>query len=356
MPEETSAPAPSATAVETSTTVEQPQSYQIPRSGTPEYESWRKDGTLPTPKSEDTASSSETEDEESEVESADATEASLKQEKADKGRPHLTAKQRVDQLRATAEAIAKKAGFELSWQAESSSAKVSPKSQPTYEAPKPEYTRPKPTAEDKKEDGSLKFDSYEDYIEELADWKVEQREATNKRETAMREQAAALNLKVNEAKARYADFADKVSPFVDDFVSDPSISPLVKRMVDDSEVFADLAYVLSGDAKFKEVAQNPGKAIRYIANVERLIAEELAGKADSARNDKGQFEAKVETPVKRGPESAPKPPIEIGQRGTSTMDEAERALQEIGRGNSAKATRAWLDAENRKEIARRRGA
>lgn len=323
--------------VQTAQTTEAPTSFAIPKSGSPEYAEWRTTGEIPKPKTEAAATSEE------KSETAGVSEAPKKvQEKVKQ-----TAEERIAQLEATIDKIRKGSEQKKSPVAESAPAKTEAK---------PEYTRPKPTADDKKTDGSPKFDTYEDYIEELADWKVEQREATNKRETAMRDQATALNAKVEEAKVRYSDFADKVAPFVDDFVSNPDISPLVKRMVDDSDVFADLAYVLAGDDQFKEVAKNPGKAIRYIANVERLIAEELAGKSESARNDKGQFEAKVETPVKRGPETAPKPPIEISQRGNSNMDESERALQDIGRGNSAKATRAWMDAENRKDLARRRGA
>jgi hypothetical protein len=75
--------------------------------------------------------------------------------------------------------------------------------------PAPQYTRPKPTADEKKPDGTPKFDSYEDFVEDLADWKAEQRIETAKREQAQQEAQKALNKTLEEARTRYED-ADEV--------------------------------------------------------------------------------------------------------------------------------------------------
>src|ERR1700761_3422135 len=111
-----------------------------------------------------------------------------------------------------------------------------------------------------------------------------------------------------------------------------------------SRVLPDLLFTIGSDpstlASFQEKGEaDPWGAIDYIVLTESLIQEELAKgssvTAETGRNEKGQFTAKPETaapPAKRGPESAPEPPIEIGSRGSGTADASERAFQQIERG------------------------
>jgi hypothetical protein len=69
-------------------------------------------------------------------------------------------------------------------------------------------------------------------------------------------------------------------------------------------------------AKFIEMAKaNPNKAIRYVAKVESLIADELAKpKETPARAENGQF--KPNAPEKKST-SAPKPPSPVNNGGHS---------------------------------------
>lgn len=339
MPEETVVADPTP-AVET-------PSLEVPRSSSPEYAEWRKSGTLPDkPKTEEAASS---------IPPETAGESETPQSKQEP-KPKQTAEERIAQLEATIEKIRKGSEQKKTPITESSPVKTEPKS---FQHPP---TRIKPTIEDKKENGTAKFDTYEDFVEDLSDWKAEQREVTKERER----QEAAANKAFDEirekAEAKYENFAEVVGPFATVINEDQKISPVVRRMFLDSSVTADLLYAIGSDAaeqaKFVKMAkEDPGKAIRYVAKVESLIEAELSESAETTRNEKGQFAkepTETKTPVKRGPESAPAPPLEVGSRGSGTMDESDRAFQAVERGDP-KAVRAWMAAENAKELRRRKG-
>lgn len=288
---------------------------------------WNKTGELP--KSEEAAPSTEPKPK-AEAEPAGDSEAPQKQEKD--GKPKPTASERITQLRATIAKIEKEAGLKTEV-AESSPAK------PAAEAPKPQEvkpTRPKPTADDKKEDGSPKFGTYEDYIEELADWKAEQRDAKTQREAERKAQLDHGIAKVEEAKARYKDFETIGKTFWEEVVNNPDVNPTIKAMIDDSEYFADLAYTIGSNpdelAKFK--AMPTGKQIRYIALTESLIADELDGKKVTTE----------ETPAK--PQTrAPRPPSEAGGRAASPPDALEAAA-------SANDFRAFEAESTRRQLAK----
>ena len=114
----------------------------------------------------------------------------------------------------------------------------------------------------------------------------------------------------------------------------------------------DLLFTLGSNqadfARFLALAKtNPGKAIRYLAAIESGIVEALQKPA------KTETETPA-TPARRGPENAPPPPIEIGNRG-GPVDDTERLLKAAANGDR-NATRQLLEAENRKMLARRRGA
>lgn len=291
---------------------------------------FRKTGELPKvepKKAEAAASSSEAKTEEVETESAGEPGTPEKQEHTER-KPRQTAAERIAELKATIAKIEKGAGIKT--QAESSTAKPEPKPQPVP------LTRTKPTPEDKKADGTPKFETYEDYIEDLTDWKGEQRDAKNQRESAQQAQARELNSKLEDARSRYDKFDEVMKPTVDAIVDDPQINQAVKAMLNDSDYLPDLIFTIGSDsaelAKFVKMAKDsPGKALRYIALTESLIAEELAGKPESK-----------ESPAK--PKTlAPKPPIEAGGRGTTPPDGLEAAAKANDfRAFKAEATRRQL--------------
>lgn len=191
---------------------------------------------------------------------------------------------------------------------------VKPESSP---APVEQFTRPKPTAEDKKEDGTPKFNTYEDYIEDLSDWKDEQREVKRQREQLQKDGTDRLNAKVEEGRTRYENLDEVVVPAANEIYNDKAISPVVKQMIADSDVIVDLMYTIASDpaeyAKFVKMAkETPGKAIRFIALTESFIAEELAGKVE-------------ETPAKPRTQ-APKPAATVGGTTSRSFDVSDESL------------------------------
>jgi hypothetical protein len=212
--------------------------------------------------------------------------------------------------------------------AESSTAKPEPK------AAQPEPTRPKPTKNDKLPDGKAKYPAYEDYVEDLADWKAEQRIAAQQREQQAAQQQQTLGKQLEEARGRYTDFDSVTKPLIQEMLK-PEIPREVFAVINDSPVLADLLYTLGGTEATKNdfleaCRTNPGKALRVALLVEQEIAAELGkgkaaagggGKAAAATKKDGEGEegeAKT-TPATPKPR-APKPPTEVGGRGAPGED------------------------------------
>lgn len=187
----------------------------------------------------------------------------------------------------------------------------------------PEATRPKPTMADKGADGNPKYKSYEDYNEDLVDWKVEQKVAARERDQQATQQSETLNKQLTEARGRYADFDSVTKPLIQEMLK-PDIPREVFAVINDSPVLADLLYTLGGTeatkTDFLEACRtNPGKALRVALLVEQDIAKELGkGKTAAGKKDGGEGEAET-TPAVVKPR-APKPPAEVGGRGAPGED------------------------------------
>ncbi len=325
---------------------------EIPRSGTPEYAEWRMTGELPEKKQPETAETAAADLSKATNSDESGDSAPTKtQEKPGKRRPDVEARfkqytDRIDKLERDLE----EARRPKSTQAESSTARPAPPQnyQEWRKAFKPsqwieDYAKANPAA------------TYEDSTAAMYDHLGDVRDQFH----SFEQQRQILAAKVNEARSRYGDsFDEVVKPTATVIQNDQAIPFVVKAMLDESEVMPDVVYTIGSDKKtlndFIALAKSqPGKALRYLAVVEHGIIEELA----KGRNDKGQFMPKSEpsAPVKRGPESAPEPPLEVGNRGSGTMDESERAFKAIERGDT-KATRDFLRSENAKDLRRRRGA
>ena len=329
------------TAIAESSSAPVVQTVELPRSGTSEYASWRISGELPEtpqekPNTEDSAPS--------QVDDGEAT--------APKQQEHTEKRRRPD-----AEARIKELAAETKRLRAELDEVRKPKAQEPPKAAEPQYTRPKPAVDDKTSDGKPKYNTYEDYVEELADWKAEQRMVAAEAKRAHEAQVAKVQEKVQEAKSRYENFDEYSAPFVKEMIETQEIPMAVKVMVSESEVWPDLVFTIASNAEdraaFLQLAKNqPGKALRYIAKVEGLIQEQLEN-GGKARAADGKFTA-PKPPAKRGTESTPEPPLELNGRGT-VVDEAARALSALKGGTDPNATRAWLRAENAKDLRRRRG-
>jgi hypothetical protein len=204
--------------------------------------------------------------------------------------------------------------------AESSTAKPEPK--PATET----ATRPKPTFQDKGADGKAKYGSYEEFVEDLADWKAEKRIAAERVEQQAAQQRQALSKQLEEARGRYTDFDPVTKPLINDLMK-PEIPREVFAVINDSPVLADLLYTIGGTeatkADFLDTCRtNPGKALRVVLLMEQEIVKEL-GKGKAGK-DGGEGKKAGEGDGKAAPEAvkprAPKPPAEVGGRGAPGED------------------------------------
>ncbi len=200
--------------------------------------------------------------------------------------------------------------------AESSTAKPEPK--PAELPP----TRPRPSQNEKGADGKPKYASYDDYVEDLADWKAEQRMAARDREQQNAQFLETVKQKLTEARGRYADY-DSVAKPVHQELMKPDIPREVFAVINDSPVLPDLLYAIGGSAEtkadFLEACRtNPGKALRVALLMEQEITKELAKAKGAVEKKAGEGEAET-TPATPKPR-APKPPAEVGGRGTPGED------------------------------------
>lgn len=314
-------------------------SLEIPRSGTPEYAQWRIDGTIPAkPKTADSTPADKPKEATSEAVPAPGPGNKESRRKPD-------AEARIREL--TEESRRLKA--ELDEARKPKEAKADPPP-----ARQPEATRPKPKNDDQV-DGKPKYATYEDFVEDLSDWKAEQRIATQERKRAQDEQDARTQAEVAKALEKHPDYWDKAWPAAE-AIRATDVRPEVQQFINDSPVLADLLYVIGGTdaslADFLAAARtNPSKALRLAAFMEHEIQQVTSkGSESTQRNDRGQFVAAEpeKPPAKRGPESAPEPPVEIKSRGP-IADASEQDPDTVD-------FRAYKRAADAKELRRLKGA
>ena len=77
----------------------------------------------------------------------------------------------------------------------------------------------------------------------MADWKAEQRWDRQQREAAAQAQAKEFDAKIQAAKGRYENFDEVMQPAVTAIMGDQRVSPVVKSMLNDSEVLPDLIFI-----------------------------------------------------------------------------------------------------------------
>lgn len=328
------------------------QTLELPRAGTQEYVDWRMTGKIPEskPKPADPAPADTGKDPEA---APGEPAAPKKQENTGRRKPDAEARIRelTEENRRLKEAAPKPAA-----------------EQPKPVQQQPQYTRPKPTVTGNGPDGKPYAD-YEAFVEDLSDWKAEQRIAADTRQRREQEATQSLQAKVEAARTRYGKekLDEVIFPANQAIRDNPRIAIAIKGVIADSEIFPDLLYALGSDsaafAEFIKLAEtNPGKAIRYVARVETLAEQEMSkgnvSRGTSVDRDAdGKFTSQAQSaaPAKRGPESAPAPPLEIGSRGAGPTDDTARTLSALEKGDP-RAFRSFKKAEDAKELRRRRGA
>lgn len=188
-------------------------------------------------------------------------------------------------------------------------------------APAPQYANPKPTADDTKPDGTPKYATYEELVEDISRWAAKEERATWEREVAQKEASKALQSKLDEARARYDDADDVIFP-ANKAIQEARMPLAVKEVFAGSDVFVDLCYVVGSDPaeleKFIALAQtDPRAAIGKVFEYERGIREANS----QTRDDKGKFTAPE--PKKT---SAPKPPAPVGGASSRAFDVSDESL------------------------------
>lgn len=371
------------TAASSAANHEAAQSFEIPSDPKANLE-WRKTGELPastkegTPKeastpSKENASAAHRKDDTAEPAAASAT--ATQQEKT---KQQSSAATRLNEILADL----RKAGlspdelktFKREAQ-QAASADAPAKAAPEKTANPQELVAPvKPKMSDKNPDGTDKYKSWEEldeakdaYHDAMATYRAKLAVQEDRQARAAEAQQQTLAQKVTEAKARYGDQTEATIGTATRAIiaKDSGVPEAVQDLIGGSPVLVDVMYALGSDAAelaaFVDLAKtDPAAAIRKFVLLEHLTTEELtkSSKADKGaaagepgaaeRGEDGKFVSQKTTPAKQKP-AAPPPPEELSTRGSAPPDPIDAAV----RNNDF---RAFKDAEDRKELARRRGA
>lgn len=315
-----------------------------------QFDGWDDEGTpvvtkkaeTPEPKTAESAAADASKEAKTEKQSEAESEKKPNQET----RRKPDAEARIKELNARAKQLEK--DLEEARKPKETKAESSPARQTETKPAEPEPTRPKPTLADKGSDGQQKYKSYEDWQDDLTDWKVEQKLAARDREQQVATQRQALGKQLEEARGRYTDFDTVTNPLIQDLMK-PGVSREVFAVINESPVLADLLYTIGGTeaskADFLDACRNnPGKALRVALLMEQEIAKELGkGKAETKKAGEGAAETTPEAPKPR----APKPPTEVGGRGAPGEDASITAAK-------AGDFRAFEAEQTRRALASRR--
>ena len=321
---------------------------QIPARGTPEYQHWRKTGevSLPDPKPAASEPAAEVDDsndlpdlpsggadankEKPAPEAAAAPEAAQPQERRKRG----DAAKRIQELLEENRQLRQKAE-QRDVKPNSSTAQPDPAKQPEKAA------RPTPTDVDPKT-GQAKYKNWQEYEDALLTWntdqvlsKVDERLSAKEREGKVRSENEALvkdfQGQVDAARKEYADF-DAVAFDNQEIIGKIPRGSIIDLCILQTPLGAKTLYYLG---------KNPAK----IAEILKLPAFQQSAELVKIQ----QSLEKPATPVTpaKPKSNAPAPPTELGTRAVVPGDESERAVK-------ADDFRAFLEAENAKELARRR--
>jgi hypothetical protein len=142
------------------------------------------------------------------------------------------------------------------------------------------------------------YTTYEEYVEALTDWKLEQREALRKQVEAQQSTAETVRTQVEAARAKYPDYDEVVNDQV-------PISPAMAEVLVASEHGADVAYWLgSNPADCAKIAKmTPAQAGAALARIEAQLSESAPAKPQP----------------KAAVTKAPKPPATV-QGGSGSAD------------------------------------
>lgn len=234
-------------------------------------------------------------------------------------------------------------------------AEPSPAKQPEVKAaPVAQLQAPKePDIKDPSFQGADGWEKYEaavrQYNKDNAKYESALAVENYKRDQVQQQQLQHVLSQIEAGRKTYADFDTVAEPVFTALIG--SLDSQVSRMVGESPVFEHLMYAIGKEgAEFLALVQsNPMMALKKAVILESLVMAELAkgkGNSEAPRDEKGQFLP----PEKKSKavSNAPDPPAEVGGKGTPQADEAESALK-------SGDMRKYMDVENRRDLARRKG-
>jgi hypothetical protein len=292
---------------------------------------WNKSGSIPKPTKQESAPAKTSEEnaasrtEDAETKSAEESATSKPQEKkAHLGTP---APKRNEQLRAEVQELeallAKRKSLKAELEAEPKHDAKTAASSPAKPAEPPK--RPNPyTFKGTPEELDKAMDEYEAAREEYLE-----RRFVEKQQASVRNQQ--FIAKVEDARARYGqEQFDATIESASKAIAEQA-APTVKEYLQRSDLFADLLYVIGGTEKslndfLGSAKSDPIAAIRKLAFLEIEIGKELSKGKEKPEEKPEKPEVKAEAPAKPEPR-APKPPSEVGGRGTAPTDEAAEAAR-----------------------------
>ncbi len=289
---------------------------------------WENTGEQPTEKPKETpaesaaASTSEKKTDPSEPKGKSAAEsgAAKTQEKTEKGKP--TADERIGELTGEIKVLQKRLEEALKAKPAERAAAELPKKVEPLKRPNPFTWTGTPEEYDK---------AMDEYDKQLRANAV----AESHQQSIAQQRNQAINAKVTEARERYGaeKFDSVVEPTSQAIAKEAQ--PIVKQWIQNSEMFADLLYVIGGDEKtmnyfLADAKANPTAAIRKLAFLEIEIGKELAKNKGKGKEAAPAGEAGKENnaePSARPKPGAPKPPSVVGGRGTAPKDPLAAAAE-----------------------------
>lgn len=283
-----------------------------------ERQEWLKTGNLPEPKTEEKPP--EEKQEEKPADKAAEEEPKFEQPKQVKKPGQMGYSELRQRVKELEDRLARRQAPELK----------EPEATAKAEA-KAEQERPKPTPQDTDEKGKAKYKTYEEYLEDLADWKADQKLAAFRKEQAEQAEKSRQQAAQDEASRQFTEQVNAVMERYPDFkeVALDTTLPIPQGGVVEQWI---LRLSAAGDATGAEMlyhlAKNPDhlKAINDMNPVDAarelvLIEAELSGEEPAP---------KEEEPPK-GPNrisKAPPPVPEVGNRSAAGQDPAISALNE----------------------------
>jgi hypothetical protein len=189
----------------------------------------------------------------------------------------------------------------------------------------------------------------EAYEENLTSYKAQEAIEKFKKSELDKAERAELTAKMNEARSRYGDEAQGIITNTVALIVDDARIPIgVKTIINQSPVLTDLMYVMGQDPTdlddfIKDARSDPGRAVRRVVLLERLVQEELKKRSNAttivtegAENPKPKSKMQIE------------PPEEVGGNKGSLPDPVQSAA------NSNDFARFRREA-NTRDLARMRG-